>query len=195
MPGLIASFFRPLRRTTHKSHVPDITGWGRFLMKNTLRLCRGVCYYPSACYLVLEPDGIRIQRRGHRRTQILRERAAARKITGTFANDTTIAVLVPSGNYEAEKQFLRDAAELDNVKTVTGLANIEIEDGKVLTDSYTPRMFSMLLNIDFEEAEMLYAAYGVENGSISRSSAMPRPIPCRSSTCFFSSLKRSIRAS
>ena len=91
-------------------------------------------------------------------------RAAARKITGTFANDTTIAVLVPSGNYEAEKQFLRDAAELDNVKTVTGLANIEIEDGKVLTDSYTPRMFSMLLNIDFEEAEMLYAAYGVENG-------------------------------
>lgn len=33
MPGLIASFFRPLRRTTHKSHVPDITGWGRFLMK------------------------------------------------------------------------------------------------------------------------------------------------------------------
>ena len=50
------------------------------------------------------------------------------------------------------------------MKTVTGLANIEIEDGKVLTDSYTPRMFSMLLNIDFEEAEMLYAAYGVENG-------------------------------
>ena len=49
------------------------------------------------------------------------ESAAARKITGTFANDTTIAVLVPSGNYEAEKQFLRDAAELDNVKTVTGL--------------------------------------------------------------------------
>ena len=91
-------------------------------------------------------------------------RAAARKITGTFANDTTIAMLVPSGNYEAENQFLRDAAELDNVKTVTGLANIEIEDGKVLTDSYTPRMFSMLLNIDFEEAEMLYAAYGVENG-------------------------------
>ena len=73
-------------------------------------------------------------------------------------------MLVPSGNYEAEKQFLREAAELDNVKTVTGLANIEIEDGKVLTDSYTPRMLSMLLNIDFEEAEMLYAAYGVENG-------------------------------
>ena len=164
MPGLIASFFRPLRRTTHKSHVPDITGWGRFLMKTRFGFV--------AVFVIILPLAIWCSNRteyafndaGIDELKYSESRAAARKITGTFANDTTIAVLVPSGNYEAEKQFLRDAAELDNVKTVTGLANIEIEDGKVLTDSYTPRMFSMLLNIDFEEAEMLYAAYGVENG-------------------------------
>ena len=164
MPGLIASFFRPLRRTTHKSHVPDITGWGRFLMKTRFGFV--------AVFVIILPLAIWCSSRteyafndaGIDELKYSESRAAARKITGTFANDTTIAVLVPSGNYEAEKQFLRGAAELDNVKTVTGLANIEIEDGKVLTDSYTPRMFSMLLNIDFEEAEMLYAAYGVENG-------------------------------
>ena len=164
MPGLIASFFRPLRRTTHKSHVPDITGWGRFLMKTRFGFV--------AVFVIILPLAIWCSSRteyafndaGIDELKYSESRAAARKITGTFANDTTIAVLVPSGNYEAEKQFLCDAAELDNVKTVTGLANIEIEDGKVLTDSYTPRMFSMLLNIDFEEAEMLYAAYGVENG-------------------------------
>ena len=164
MPGLIASFFRPLRRMTHKSHVPDITGWGRFLMKTRVGFV--------AVFVIIVPLAIWCSSRteyafndaGIDELKYSESRAAARKITGTFANDTTIAVLVPSGNYEAEKQFLRDAAELDNVKTVTGLANIEIEDGKVLTDSYTPRMFSMLLNIDFEEAGMLYAAYGVENG-------------------------------
>lgn len=164
MPGLIASFFRPLRRTTHKSHVPDITGWGRFLMKTRFGFV--------AVFVIILPLAIWCSSRteyafndaGIDELKYSESRAAARKITGTFANDTTIAVLVPSGIYEVEKQFLRDAAELDNVKTVTGLANIEIEDGKVLTDSYTPRMFSMLLNIDFEEAEMLYAAYGVENG-------------------------------
>ena len=164
MPGLIASFFRPLRRTTHKSHVPDITGWGRFLMKTRVGFV--------AVFVIILPLAIWCSSRteyafndaGIDELKYSESRAAARKITGTFANDTTIAVLVPSGNYEAEKQFLRDAAELDNVKTVTGLANIEIENGKVLTDSYTPRMFSMLLNIDFEEAGMLYAAYGVENG-------------------------------
>ena len=164
MPGLIASFFRPLRRTTHKSHVPDITGWGRFLMKTRFGFV--------AVFVIILPLAIWCSSRteyafndaGIDELKYSESRAAARKITGTFANDTTIAVLVPSGNYEAEKQFLRDAAELDNVKTVTGLANIEIEDGKVLTDSYTPRMVSMLLNIDFEEAGMLYAAYGVEYG-------------------------------
>ena len=164
MPGLIASFFRPLRRTTHKSHVPDITGWGRFLMKTRVGFV--------AVFVIILPLAIWCSSRTEYafndavidELKYSESRAAARKITDTFANDTTIAVLVPSGNYEAEKQFLRDAAELDNVKTVTGLANIEIEDGKVLTDSYTPRMFSMLLNIDFEEAGMLYAAYGVENG-------------------------------
>ena len=152
MPGLIASFFRPLRRTTHKSHVPDITGWGRFLMKTRVGFV--------ALFVIILPLAIWCSSRteyafndaGIDELKYSESRAAARKITGTFANDTTIAVLVPSGNYEAEKQFLRDAAELDNVKTVTGLANIEIEDGKVLTDSYTPRMFSMLLNIYFEEA-------------------------------------------
>ena len=164
MPGLIASFFRPLRKTAHKSHVPDITGWGRFLMKTRVGFV--------ALFVIIVPIAIWCSGRteyafndaGIDELKYSESRAAARKITGTFANDTTIAVLVPSGNYEAEKQFLREAVELDNVKTVTGLANIEIEDGKVLTDSYTPRMLSMLLNIDFEEAEMLYAAYGVENG-------------------------------
>ena len=164
MPGLIATFFRPLRRTVHKNHVPDITGWGRFLMKTRLLFV--------VLFLAAVPLAIWCSSRTEYafddasidELKYSESRAAARKITNTFANDTTIAVLVPSGNYEAEKQFLREASELDNVKTVTGLANIEIEEGRVLTDSYTPRMLSMLLNIDFEEAEMLYAAYGVENG-------------------------------
>lgn len=163
MPGLIASFFRPLRKTAHKSHVPDITGWGRFLMKS--RVLFVVLFFAAV------PLSIWCSSRTEYafsdasidELKYSESRAAARKITATFTNDTTIAVLVPSGNYEAEKEFLHDAAALPGVKSVTGLANIEIEDGKVLTDAYTPRMLSMLLNIDYEEAELLYAAYGVEN--------------------------------
>ena len=52
---------------------------------------------------------------------------------------------------------------MDNIKSITGLANIESEKGKVLTDKYTPRMFAELLDMDLEETTLLYQAYGVEH--------------------------------
>ena len=70
---------------------------------------------------------------------------------------------MPSGNYEVEKQILAHAAQLKHVKSATGLANIEIEKGRVLTDAYTPRMLSQLLGIDYEQAQLLYMAYGAEH--------------------------------
>ena len=151
MPGLIATFFRPLRKTAHKSHVPDITGWGRFLMKTRIGFV--------ALFVIIVPIAIWCSSRteyafndaGIDELKYSESRAAARKITSTFANDTTIAVLVPSGNYEAEKQFLREAAELDNVKTVTGLANIEIADGKV-------RCGKRAVSADFRQCRDLFRA-------------------------------------
>ena len=36
MPGLIAYCRKPLRVTAHRSHIPKLYGWGRFLMKTKL---------------------------------------------------------------------------------------------------------------------------------------------------------------
>jgi len=36
MPGLIAYCRKPLRVTAHRSHIPQLYGWGRFLMKTKL---------------------------------------------------------------------------------------------------------------------------------------------------------------
>lgn len=68
-----------------------------------------------------------------------------------------LAILVPSGDYAAEKEILSRAKELEHVKSATGLAGIEIEEGHTLTDEYTPRMLSMLLGIDYEQAALLIA--------------------------------------
>lgn len=70
-------------------------------------------------------------------------------------------MLVPRGDYDSEKKILEESLALDNVSAVTGLANTEVEDGYTLTDLYTPRMFAELVNIDIEEALLLYQAYGV----------------------------------
>ncbi len=163
MPGLIAFSFKPMRKTVHKNLVPDITAWGRLLMKSRVVFV--------IAFIIIIPFAIWCSNRteyafADSSIDELKQsdsRDAARKITSTFTEDTTIAVLVPSGSYENEKIFLQEAAELENVKSVTGLANIEIKDGKVLTDSFTPRMFAELLNIDYEEAQLLFAAYGAQN--------------------------------
>ena len=163
MPGLIAYCRKPLRKTAHRSHIPKLYGWGRFLMKTKLGfVVIFLVILPMAVYCSSRTEyafsDSSIDELVHSES-----RDAARKITDTFTNDTTIAVLVPAGDYASEKAILSAAEELPHVKSATGLANIEIEDGRVLTDSYTPRMFSMLLNIDYEQAQLLYAAYGVEH--------------------------------
>ena len=57
--------------------------------------------------------------------------------------------------------MLRRVEALDNVTTATGLANIEVEDGRYLTDKLTPRQFAELAGVDIELARLLYQAYGL----------------------------------
>ena len=86
---------------------------------------------------------------------------AEEKVSRTFGQKNTIAVLVPRGSYENEGKILREVADLEPVTTATGLANIEVEDGQMLTDEMTPRQFAELAGVDLELARLLYQAYGL----------------------------------
>ncbi len=61
---------------------------------------------------------------------------------GTFGSSTMVAIVVPSGNYDAEGKILSELEELPNVTKAVGLANQEAMDGYMLTDALTPRQFS-----------------------------------------------------
>lgn len=88
-------------------------------------------------------------------------RIADEKVTDTFGKKNTIAVLVPRGDYEKEKIVLQQVEALGPVTSATGLANIEVEDGRFLTDALTPRQFSELAGVDIELCRLLYQAYGL----------------------------------
>ncbi len=163
MPGLIMLFSRPLQRTLHRSLVPNIRPWGDFLGKHK--------YLFSAVFLLILPGAVfcssRCEYAFSDRTvhEIVpsESRLVADKISGTFDQESTIALLVPRGDYASEQAVLKRLAELPDVKTVTGLANTEIEDGKMLTDPFTPRMFAELLDLEIEQAKLIYQVYGVSN--------------------------------
>ena len=163
MPGLILMFPKMLKRTAHRNHVPNIELWGRFLTKSK--------YCFVWVFVVIIPLSIYFSSKTNyafadstiNELIYSESRATMHKITDTFDDSTQIALIVSNGNYEAEKSIIKEIEKMDNVKTITGLANIESEKGKVLTDKYTPRMFAELLDMDLEETTLLYQAYGVEH--------------------------------
>lgn len=163
MPSLIMLFPKMLKKTAHKSLVPSVELWGKLLVKSK--------YCFVWLFILIIPFSIYFS---GKTTYAFADstidelvysenRAAMHKITDTFDNSTAIAVIIPNGDYDSEKSILKEISELDNIKGVTGLANIEIKDGKVLTDKFNPRMFAELLDIDIEESVLLFQAYGVEH--------------------------------
>ena len=163
MPGLILMFPKMLKKTAHRNHVPNIEKWGRFLTKSK--------YCFVWVFIVIIPMSIYFSSKTNyafadstiNELIYSESRATMHKITDTFDDSTQIALIVPNGNYDAEKSIIKEIEKMDHIKTITGLANIEAEHGKVLTDRYTPRMFAELIDIDVEEATLLYQAYGVEH--------------------------------
>lgn len=163
MPGLILLFPKPLKKTQHRRLVPNIEGWGRFLTKRK--------YLFIVVFAVLLIPSVILSGKVHYSFSYIgidelipsENTRAYRKITDTFALETQAVILVPAGNAEGEKQILKKVEALDGVNTATGLANIKVDEEHALTDAFTPRMFSELLDIDIEQAKLLYAAYGLEH--------------------------------
>ena len=164
MPGLILLFPRALHKTAHKNLIPNLEGWGRILMKRKfLLVIVFALLLPGAIWCSLHVEYAFSD--GSVDTLVYSESYAAQhKIRNTFSPDTAVAVLLPGRDYDAEKAILRRLEALPEIKSATGLAGVELPDGHALTDSCAPRAFAELLDIDIEQARLLYQAYGVEHG-------------------------------
>ncbi len=162
MPGLILLFPRALRKTRHKKLLPNITGFGRFLVKSRVALVVPfLLILPFAVYCSMNVD-YSFSDDSVDELVYSETREATHKINDTFAPNSLIVVLVPSGDYAAEEAILRDYAKIPQVKSATGLANIEIDETHVLTSYVGPRELSEILETDLEKAELLFTAYGLE---------------------------------
>ena len=169
MPGLLMVFQRPIDRTRHKNLVPKINFWGkavvalRFVLPPIfLVVVIAGAVLSSRCEYVFDTNDADFSNKPD-------WQLAAEKVTDIFGKKNTIAMLVPQGDYQKEGRILERVEALPQVTQVTGLANIEVEDGRMLTDDITPRQFAELAGVDVELARLLFQAYGLsveEYGSI-----------------------------
>ena len=163
MPGLILLFPKAIRRTAHKTLIPDIRPWGCFLTRS------GYCFV--WLFLLLIPAAIWCSSRtvyafsdsAVSELVYSESREAMHRISDTFAESTPIALIVPAEDFEKEKTVIRKVEALPEIRSATGLANIEVGDGHMLTDRFTPRMLAELLSISPEEATLLFQAYGIRH--------------------------------
>ena len=162
MPGLLMVFSKKIDATRHKNLIPKITFLGKFdvatrfivppifavVVVVTAVLANKCPYCYSYTDLVTAKQS---------ESQI-----AHQKIKNTFGVNNMVAVIVPTRDYDSERQLLKDLDSCAEVKSTQGLANIDAMDGYKLADALTPRQMSELAGLDYEVAEALYAAYAVD---------------------------------
>ena len=163
MPGLLMLFSRWIDKTKHKNLMPKITVMGKMAVKTRyiippvfVAVAAVAAVFANKCPYCYTYTDLTTPKQST--SQI-----AHQKIKGTFGSSTMVAIVVPSGNYDAEGKILSELEELPNVTKAVGLANQEAMDGYMLTDALTPRQFSELADMDYEVASLLYSAYAVND--------------------------------
>ena len=162
MPGLLMVFSKKIDATRHRNLIPRITLLGRFdvatrfiippvfvVVVVAAAVLANNCPYCYSFTDLVTPKQSESQ-------------IAHQKIKAEFGNENMVAIIVPKGNYDAERAILQELDQCPQVKSTQGLANIEAMDGYMLADAVTPRQLSELAGIDYEVAEGLYVAYAVD---------------------------------
>ena len=164
MPGLLLIFAKSIDKTHHKSFVPKISFVGKFAANTKfvippifLIVIIAGFFISNNCDYLYDVNSVESAKKS-------RAVIASEKITETFGYKNQLVVMVPVGNYEAEKQVLAKIENLPYVVSALGLSNQKINDEYVLTDKINPRKFSELADIDVEVAELLYSAYAYNMG-------------------------------
>lgn len=162
MPGLLMLFSKLIDKTGHKKLLPEIDMVGKFANKTKyiippifLVLICVAFFFSNNCPYVYSYNDLET-------TKASDAQIARSHIKANFGNNNMVAVIVPSGNYDSQRNILKEIDRLDGVKSSMGLANIEAMDGYMLADALSPRDFSELANLDYEVAKVLYSAYAVK---------------------------------
>ena len=163
MPGLLVLFSPLIDKTKHKKLLPNISFAGRFAVKSRrvlpflFVLILGGAFWLSSncpyCYSFTDLKTAKMTDNQH----------AYFKIKDTFGTSNMVAVLIPSGDYEAEAKILDELEACPEVKSTMGLSGIEAMEGYTLTEALNPRELSELMGMDYEVVQMLYALYATEH--------------------------------
>lgn len=165
MPALIMMFEKWIKKSMHKSFVPNIEFLGkkilsvRFIIAGifTVLVIGGIVLSGKTAY-IFDPNSIK----SDKKTEYI---AAKEEIEKHFGSSNILAVVIPKEDYIKEARLLEEISKVEGVKSVTGLANIEVgnEGEYVLTDSLKPRELAEIADVDIDLVKLVYRFYALKN--------------------------------
>ena len=163
MPGLLVLFGPLIEKTRHKDFIPKISFVGKidYATRHVVPLVfiavallglhfSNKCPYAYGYSSLTTP-------------KLNESQIADNMIVDNFTSSNMLALVVPAGDYEKEAALLDELEGYDEIDYTMGLANVEAMDGYMLADALTPRQFAELSGLDYEAAQLVYAAYAAEN--------------------------------
>lgn len=167
MPGLIALFPNVIKKTTHKNLIPDISPWGKVLVKS--KGCFVVVFFLVLPFAIYFSHKTEYAFADSSVDEIIysESRAIEHKITDKFDSSTAVAILVPKGSYEQELLLIEKMKQTDGIKSVLGIAGIDIGNGIKLSDKFSVDEVVSFMNVDREQVEQLFKGYRLEHEGLS----------------------------
>ncbi len=163
MPGLLLSFSGAIDKTHHRNFVPKITFIGKFDVATRFVMPFVLLAGVVAGMIISNKVNYVYDMSSLKSSSMSENKFSAYMVDKEFGAVNQLAVMVPCGDYEKEKQVLTAIERLDEVDSVMGLANIDAMDGYKLTDKLSPREFSEEFDLDVEVADLIYTAYATKN--------------------------------
>ena len=168
MPGLLILFGPWIDKTEHRSFIPKIPFVGKFAYFSR--------FVVPPLFLVIVALGVHfsglcpyVYGYGEIKTPRLNEtQITDNLIKENFTSSNLVALVMPSGDYDGERQLLSELEARDEVDYTMGLSNIEAMDGYMLEDRLTPRQFAELADLDYELAQLVYTAYAAHDEDYGR---------------------------
>ena len=165
MPALIMMFEKWIKKSMHKSFVPNIEFLGkkilsvRFIIAGifTVLVIGGIVLSGKTAY-IFDPNSIK----SDKKTEYI---AAKEEIERHFGSSNILAVVIPKEDYIKEARLLEEISKVEGVKSVTGLANIEVgnEGEYVLTEILKPRELAEIADVDIDLVKLVYRFYALKN--------------------------------
>ena len=90
------------------------------------------------------------------------------KIEALFGQSKSFELIIPSGDYESEKELISTLSRYREVDKIFGLSNKKIKDKLLVTEAVGPSLFADLMDLDHKVSQQLYSTYAVKIGEEER---------------------------